>query len=779
MKKLLIAAMLIFAASYSFAQPVIPISQAKQNDATGLPLMLGQTIRVSGVVSVANEFHGPTYFQDGTGGIAIFDSSVSNHVSYGDSIVVTGLVTNYNGLEELTTAANFQILSTGHTITPVVVTLTQFTNQSFSSMEEYDCILLRFNNLTTTSTGNFIGNTNYPVTDATGTFANTMRVNINTNVAGTLIPNGPFSVIGIGSQFKSSSPYNSGYQFLPRSSADIIQSSGPVILFPPTESNLQPTSATITWTTQTAGDSKLFYMITDSNYQPTVFRDSIYDPAMVTTHTVNLTNLRPGRIYLVKSKSVNGTGSSASNGVYFSTVSHPTSTGKIELYFNKAVDITKAFPGNIANGNADFAVRLKNRIDSAKYSIDFAIYSFDNLTAIRDALIAAKVRGVKIRIVYDSRTNQSLMQDLINAGFLVQKRNYAATDIMHNKFLVFDHRDSTSYSDDWLWGGSANITQEQFYTDAQNVIMIQDESLCETYQREFEEMWGSHTEINDPTRARFGALKLDNTPHLFYVKGRKVNQYFSPSDNVSTQIENMIQYNTDRSIYFCAYTFTRFQIANKMRTQFSPPVKLVKGVFDISDGSSTSSVYPEMSGTGGTTPWNPAAPVLLEHQIGLLHSKYMMIDADMPSSDPIIETGSYNFSSVGTTSNDEEIIMIHDSLIVNQYFQDFAQRYETEGGSLFIQQIGSTIPSSFALTQNYPNPFNPETTIKFDVPTSGDVSLKIYNSLGMEVANLFQNHIVAGSYKVTFNGSALSSGVYFYKLTQNNVSLTKKMLLVK
>ncbi|CAN5633990.1 hypothetical protein BH10BAC5_BH10BAC5_00920 [soil metagenome] len=779
MKKLLLVILFALISSYSAAQPVISIFEAKQNDANGVPLLLGQTIRVSGVVSVANEFHGPTYFQDGTGGIAIYDSSVSNHVQYGDSIVVTGLVTHYNGLEELTTATNFQILSTGHTINPVVVTLTQFTNQSFSSFEEYDCILLRFNNLTTTSTGNFVGNTNYPVTDATGTFASTMRINIFSNITGTLIPNGPFSVIGVGSQFKSSAPFNSGYQFLPRSTADIIQASGPVILLPPAETNLQPTSATITWTTQNAGDSKLYYMITDSNYQPTVFRDSIYDPAMVTTHTFNLSNLRPGRIYMMKSKSVNGSGSSSSNNVYFSTVSHPTSTGKIEVYFNKSVDISKAFPGNIANGNTDFSVRLKQRIDSARFSIDFAIYSFDNLTAIRDALINAKIRGVKVRIVYDSRTNQALMQDLINAGFLVQKRNYAASDIMHNKFLIFDHRDSTSYSDDWLWGGSANITSTQFNTDAQNVIIIQDESLCETYQREFEEMWGSHTEINDPARAKFGAIKLDNTPHNFIVGGRKVNQYFSPSDNVSTQIENMIQFNTDRSIYFCAYTFTRFQIANKMRAQFNPPLKLVKGVFDIGDGSSPSSVYPEMSGTGGTTPWNPAAPVLLEHQTGLLHSKYIMIDADMPSSDPIIETGSYNFSSVGTTSNDEEILMIHDSLIVNKYFQDFAQRYEDEGGSVSVQQIGNTIPSAFTLSQNYPNPFNPSTTINFDVPSSGLVTLKIYNTLGMEVATLFENTITPGSYKAVFNASALSSGIYFYKLTQGSLSLTKKMLLVK
>ena len=112
-----------------------------------------------------------------------------------------------------------------------------------------------------------------------------------------------------------------------------------------------------------------------------------------------------------------------------------------------------------------------------------------------------------------------------------------------------------------------------------------------------------------------------------------------------------------------------------MKTQFQPPNKYVRGVFDNSNGTDPSSVYPEMKGIGGTTPWNPPAPVYLDAESGLLHSKYILIDPDLPSSNPIVETGSYNYSTAATTGNDENYLMIYDSLVANQYLQDFAKRY--------------------------------------------------------------------------------------------------------
>lgn len=88
-------------------------------------------------------------------------------------------------------------------------------------------------------------------------------------------------------------------------------------------------------------------------------------------------------------------------------------------------------------------------------------------------------------------------------------------------------------------------------------------------------------------------------------------------------------------------------------------------------------------------------------------------------------------------------------------------------------------PNEYSLLQNYPNPFNPSTTIEFNVPQKDFVSLKVYNSAGKEVATLVNGSISAGSHKVSFNSSSLSSGVYFYTLVSGDFRETKKMVLLK
>ena len=85
----------------------------------------------------------------------------------------------------------------------------------------------------------------------------------------------------------------------------------------------------------------------------------------------------------------------------------------------------------------------------------------------------------------------------------------------------------------------------------------------------------------------------------------------------------------------------------------------------------------------------------------------------------------------------------------------------------------------FSLEQNYPNPFNPSTTIKYSIPSSGFVSLKVYDVLGNEVATLINEEKSAGSYEVEFSAAGLSSGIYFYKLQSGNLVETKKMILLR
>jgi len=102
--------------------------------------------------------------------------------------------------------------------------------------------------------------------------------------------------------------------------------------------------------------------------------------------------------------------------------------------------------------------------------------------------------------------------------------------------------------------------------------------------------------------------------------------------------------------------------------------------------------------------------------------------------------------------------------------------YESPVG---IQTIGDQLPEKFSLHQNYPNPFNPVTNIKFSIPKSGNVSLKVYDILGREVAELVDEFKPQGNYLVDFNASFLSSGVYFYRLETSEFTEVKKMVLVK
>jgi hypothetical protein len=88
-------------------------------------------------------------------------------------------------------------------------------------------------------------------------------------------------------------------------------------------------------------------------------------------------------------------------------------------------------------------------------------------------------------------------------------------------------------------------------------------------------------------------------------------------------------------------------------------------------------------------------------------------------------------------------------------------------------------PFLYKLEQNYPNPFNPVTNISFALPQQGHVELKVFNSLGMEVASLLNSFMNAGNHTVSFDASKLSSGVYFYTMSVSDFRDTKKMIVLK
>jgi len=129
-----------------------------------------------------------------------------------------------------------------------------------------------------------------------------------------------------------------------------------------------------------------------------------------------------------------------------------------------------------------------------------------------------------------------------------------------------------------------------------------------------------------------------------------------------------------------------------------------------------------------------------------------------------IQLAANNFYGGGTTAT------------ANYYLDDYSiSRLDVSG----VAEPVAEVPAQYTLEQNYPNPFNPATTIRFQIPKSEFVTLKIYNLLGEEVATLLSNQLISGFHSADWDASRMASGVYFYRLEAGSYSSVKKMLLLK
>ncbi len=130
--------------------------------------------------------------------------------------------------------------------------------------------------------------------------------------------------------------------------------------------------------------------------------------------------------------------------------------------------------------------------------------------------------------------------------------------------------------------------------------------------------------------------------------------------------------------------------------------------------------------------------------------------------------------------------------LTNTYVRAFAvsgtNLFAGTGGGVWSRPLSEMItdveeveqlPNYFALEQNYPNPFNPNTQIKFSIPQSSNVVIKVFDILGNEIETLVNEEKTVGTYEVTWNAVNLPSGVYFYQLKAGTFVQTRKMLLIK
>ncbi|MFA4924392.1 MAG: phospholipase D-like domain-containing protein, partial [Ignavibacteriaceae bacterium] len=751
----------------------IPISEAKVNDAAGLGIRNGDLVTLRAIVSVGVEFGSPSAMQDNSGGISVYGSAFSDFVKVGDEVLVSGRLTQFSGLNQIELPIVHSILSSNNKIDPLVVTPSQLSNDGQGGIENYEGLLVRLNGVSVSElNGSPVTNwgyKNYMLTGSSPSDTVQLRIDNNTVIIGLVAPAGKFDIVGILSQYKTNAPFIGGYQFMPRIPADII-SNGPIIDSYPEEVNLTSSSISLNWGTVNPGTSRMRYGRT-TNYELGIVSP---DDSLRTDHFVEVSGLDPATIYNLQVFSVANSDTSFSGNIISSTSSTAPTTGEINVYFNKSVN-TQVSSGVNASGNYDFKSHLIQKINNAKRSIDLAIYSLSGTVGadIATALVNAKNRGVKIRVIgeYDNSTTAP-WSTLKNNGIPVisdQFGNNDGTGLMHNKFYIFDYRGGAADSI-WLVMGSWNATDPGTNSDRQNIIEFQDVALAGAYQIEFEEMWGSNTEVANALTSRFGARKLNNTPHTFVIGGKHVESYFSPSDRTTAFIGKTIG-KAKKSINVSILTFTRKELADSV-------ISLHKR------GGKTRIVTDNNTDTGNQFSFlqSNGVDIMLKGGSGLLHHKYAVIDAESGET-PYLVTGSHNWSSAAENSNDENTVIVQDAQIANLYLQEFTARYYEAGGTdsitiTDIENIGN-IPAEYSLDQNYPNPFNPSTTIQYSLKESGKVELTVYNLLGQKVLTLVNEFQNSGSHLVKFDASQLASGIYIYQIRANNFSASKKLLLLK
>jgi len=775
-----------------------PIADARANDRSGVPLLLHKLVTIRGIVTVSSEFGSPSYVQDVSEGIAVFDNSFQASVTPGDEVTLSGTVLQYFGLTELQQVTLHHIHGSGNDVSPLIVTAQQIADDGGDGIEQYEGLLVRLNRVVVRDTtglpitmwevGGGQAGANYQLTDSSGTV--TVRIDKDVDVVHSSAPTGSFDVIGIVCQFKSDTPYVGGYQVQPRRQADII-SSGPLITLAPYETDIMPASVTLNWETGRAGSTQLRYGKTRMHELGV-----IGDTSKGTMHRLTISDLLPATTYHIQAFSVSGFDTSFAGDRVVSTASLGSS-GQINVYFNKSVDSSLARP-DTAQGNADLVDRLLKRIDGAQSTIDCALYSISGSVGerIAQALVQAQNRHVGVRMIIEKDNlghgTGDVMNDIITpAGIPWIADDFdpanGGVGLHHNKFIVVDARGGADQA--WVWTGSWNPTDPGTNDDMQNVIEIQDQALAGAYTLEFNEMWGSDSGAPDASHARFGARKLDNTPHIFNINGTRVECYFSPSDRTTSQIINALN-RADHSVNLALMTFTRSDIAAALKVRRAAGVK-VRAILDNKTDSGSQFNFLESNGIEARLDPDPNA---------LLHHKYAVIDAEQNAGLPAqwVITGSHNWTSAAENSNNENTLIVQNDRVANQYLQEFAARYRDSGGAddivLRVERVNDQLPERPSLSQNYPNPFsakggsafggNPSTTISYELASESMVSLKVFNILGEEVATLADGRQTKGPHLLQWNGrdrsgALCSSGVYLYRLQAGTFTETRRMLLIK
>jgi phosphatidylserine/phosphatidylglycerophosphate/cardiolipin synthase-like enzyme len=307
---------------------------------------------------------------------------------------------------------------------------------------------------------------------------------------------------------------------------------------------------------------------------------------------------------------------------------------------------TPTYPDKKENHLGSLDEKLTAFINQAQSSVDMAIYQLD-LPNVTQAMIDAKKRGLTVRVVTgtdiftDPEENPSF-KEMQKVGIPVVDGNPNA--IMHDKFVVVDKKA--------VWSGSWNFTENDTYRYNNNGIELYSPELAKNYTVAFEKRF------NDK---KFGAqAKPGGTTQKLTINGTPVESYFAPEDNVQSAIVARLKSAT-QTIDFMAFSFTDDTMGATIIDRAKAGVK-VRGVFENTGSDTEYSEYGGMK-KAGLDVWQDGNPYLMHHKVFIVDGKTVVL-------------GSFNFSENAETQNDENLLIVDDPSLAQQFTAEFGRVYD-------------------------------------------------------------------------------------------------------
>ncbi len=277
-------------------------------------------------------------------------------------------------------------------------------------------------------------------------------------------------------------------------------------------------------------------------------------------------------------------------------------------------------------------------------TLDIAAYEFND-PALTTAVLAAKARGVRVRVVTDDDAGindaDTTLHQLEQAGIPIVNDDRSA--LMHDKFMILDSAT--------VWTGSWNYTINGTYRNNNNALVLHSQPAVQDYQTEFNEMF------ND---GKFGPTSPVNTPReQFTQDGDPVGIYFASEEDVKTDVVAALL-TAQHSIRFMTFSFTLDDVGQALLDKAGAGVD-VSGIFETT-GSETR--FAEL-----TSLFCAGLPVRQDGNPFVLHHKVFIVDG------ATVLTGSFNYSASANDSNDENLVIITDPDLAAQYTAEFDRRW--------------------------------------------------------------------------------------------------------